>query len=257
MYGKLFESTYTGSMYGKGATVFAVWGYAIAHTKPDGSVEINPKMLAGAIGESVDEIAEALDFLQRPDDESRTKSEDGKRLIREGEYLFRVVNFSHYRSIRNDEERREYNRQKQAESRARRASSNGLSLTVIEKSAVSAAVSRGQPTQTHASDSDSDSNSNSEKSKIQMGSRARPARKRCPEEFQVTEDLRTWAAKNAPGVNLEIQTASFRDYEFRNGKTDWPAAWRNWMRKATPKTSIPLADRLTWRPSEEDERVPD
>lgn len=60
------------------------------------------------------------------------------------------------------------------------------------------------------------------------------ARKRCPEEFQVTEDLRTWAAANASGVDIEAQTAAFRDYEFRNGKTDWAATWRNWMRKAKP-----------------------
>lgn len=69
----------------------------------------------------------------------------------------------------------------------------------------------------------------------QRGSSPRPtARKRCPEEFQVTEDLRTWAAANAPGVDVEAQTAAFRDYEFRNGKTDWAATWRNWMRKAKP-----------------------
>ena len=61
--------------------------------------------------------------------------------------------------------------------------------------------------------------------------RARPAR-RCPTEFAITPEMRAWAAANTPAVNLERETAAFRDHEYRAAKTDWPAAWRTWMRKA-------------------------
>ena len=155
MYGKLFESTFTGSMYGRGAVVFQSGATAIAHGKPDGSVEINPRMLAATLGESLELVQSALQFLQATDPESRTKTEDGKRLIRESEYLYRIVNFQQYRNIRNDEERREYNRRKQAEHRAKAKASNRPSLTVIEKSALSA-----------HSDSDSDSDSDSEAGRL-------------------------------------------------------------------------------------------
>jgi hypothetical protein len=61
--------------------------------------------------------------------------------------------------------------------------------------------------------------------------RARPA-KRCPEEFQLDEELRTWAAEHFPDVSVERETAAFRDHEYRSAKTDWRAAWRTWIRNA-------------------------
>lgn len=119
MYGKLFESTFTGSMYGKGPIVFSVWSYVIAHTKPDGMVELNPLMLAGIIGCQASEIEAALEYLCSPDNSSRTKEAEGRRLIKEGEYLYKTVNYSTYNSVRNEPQRREYNRIKKQESRAR------------------------------------------------------------------------------------------------------------------------------------------
>ena len=61
--------------------------------------------------------------------------------------------------------------------------------------------------------------------------RKRPS-KRCPADFQVTEDLRAWAAGKHPEVDLDAETEAFRDHEFATAKTDWPATWRSWIRKA-------------------------
>jgi hypothetical protein len=58
------------------------------------------------------------------------------------------------------------------------------------------------------------------------------ASKRCPKDFEITDDMKTWSAKECPNVNLERQTAVFRDHEFKNARKDWPATWRNWMRRA-------------------------
>jgi hypothetical protein len=135
MYGKFFASTYTGSMFGAGLPVFAVWGYVIANTI-NGQVELNPKLLAAVLGGSETEIIKAIEFLCSSDDRSRSKVEDGKRLIREGEYAYRVPTFLFYRDIRNEDERREYNRQKKAEERARKKSE--VKPSVIDKSALSA-----------------------------------------------------------------------------------------------------------------------
>jgi hypothetical protein len=118
MYGKFFASTYTGSMFGAGADVFAVWGYVIANTV-NAQVELNPRLLSAVLGTPEDRIAAAVDFLCSPDAKSRSKVEDGKRLIREGEFAYRVPTFFNYRSIRNEDERREYNRKKKAEQRTR------------------------------------------------------------------------------------------------------------------------------------------
>jgi hypothetical protein len=137
LYGKHFESMYTGSMFGVGPTVFAVWGYVISHTKKDGFTELNPQLLGAVIGCPPEEIETAIEFLCSPDERSRSKDEDGRRMIREGEFDYRVVNYTSYRNILNEDERRAYNRLKKRESRARQKS-KGQSLTVNEKSVVSA-----------------------------------------------------------------------------------------------------------------------
>lgn len=65
------------------------------------------------------------------------------------------------------------------------------------------------------------------------GKRKSPATP-APPTFEVTGDLRLWAADHAPRINLERETENFLDWHRANGKTktDWVAAWRNWMRKA-------------------------
>ena len=70
--------------------------------------------------------------------------------------------------------------------------------------------------------------------KNKKGSRSSPRvpRKRCPSDFKITPELREWAAKSAPDVDIEKQTARMMDWEFRTGKVDWPAVWRTWMSKA-------------------------
>ena len=65
---------------------------------------------------------------------------------------------------------------------------------------------------------------------------ARPkASKRCPDDFVVTAELRQWAQSETPGVDVEFETAAMRDYAYAKAHTDWPAAWRNWMRTAYRK----------------------
>ncbi len=60
--------------------------------------------------------------------------------------------------------------------------------------------------------------------------KARPA-KRCPDDFTVTDEMRSWATTEAPGVDVDRATAKFRDHTFSTARTDWPATWRNWLRK--------------------------
>lgn len=63
------------------------------------------------------------------------------------------------------------------------------------------------------------------------GKRATP-RRRCPEDFQITEELREWAKTKAPDVDIDAETEGFRDWEFKHARSDWDATWRGWMRTA-------------------------
>ena len=118
MYGKFFASTFTGSMVGSGLNVFALWGYVIANTKPDGHVEINPTIVAATLGCELKEIESALEILTAPDPKSRNKKEDGRRLIQQSAFLYFVPTFSDYRNIRDDETRRDYMKNYMREYRA-------------------------------------------------------------------------------------------------------------------------------------------
>lgn len=55
-----------------------------------------------------------------------------------------------------------------------------------------------------------------------------------PNPFLLTAEMRAWAAESVPGVDLKTETEKFVDYWRGEAKTkaDWPATWRNWMRKA-------------------------
>lgn len=117
MYGKHFGKLYEGSMLGAGAVVFAVWGYVIAKQEPDrivgSQVALNPVLLSAILGEPESAVSKAIEFLCSPDPKSSTKSHEGRRLIRLGEFDYQVVNGAKYRRIRNAEERRAQNRNAQ------------------------------------------------------------------------------------------------------------------------------------------------
>lgn len=65
------------------------------------------------------------------------------------------------------------------------------------------------------------------------------ASRRAPPEFAVTSEMREWAEREAPRVDLLRETARFRDCEFRTAHSDWVATWRNWMRTAQERIARP------------------
>lgn len=106
-------------MVGKGAVYFAVWGYVIAKAKM-GRLEINPVLLSAIIGCEKEAIEGALFDMQQPDPESRNKNYDGRKLVKEGQFQYFVPSHDYYRKMRDEDDRREYNRIKQREHRERK-----------------------------------------------------------------------------------------------------------------------------------------
>lgn len=110
-------------MVGSGSHVFALMGYIIANMKPDkvvgAQVRLNATLLATIIGETEHRMQEAIDFLCSPDKNSTSPDEQGRRLVKLGTFDYRVVNGAKYQAIRNEEERREKNRIRVEEHRAK------------------------------------------------------------------------------------------------------------------------------------------
>jgi hypothetical protein len=120
MYGKIFASMFTGSLMGSGSHVYAVMTYAVANADAEGFVELNPALLAALIGDPRERIEQAIEHLCAADPHSRTPDEDGRRLVQEGQFLFRIVNYAKYRGQRDAEGRREYMRAYMADYRDKR-----------------------------------------------------------------------------------------------------------------------------------------
>jgi uncharacterized protein YdaU (DUF1376 family) len=68
---------------------------------------------------------------------------------------------------------------------------------------------------------------------IASAASAKPPRavRKCPESFSLTAELLEFAAK-FPAVDYRAETEKLRDHTFKNAISDWPGAWRNWIRRA-------------------------
>ncbi len=120
MYGKLFQRMYQGSMVGAGSHVFAVWSYCIAHADPEThTVDLNPVLLSAVIGEPVERINAAIDYLSAPDEHSHCTEHNGARIVHQTGYAYYLVTHEQYRNISNNQDLRKYFRDKKRQQRAK------------------------------------------------------------------------------------------------------------------------------------------
>jgi hypothetical protein len=72
------------------------------------------------------------------------------------------------------------------------------------------------------------------------GEERQKAARNCPDDFGLTDEMREWASKECPQIDIDRETATFKDYTFATPRSDWLKTWRNWMRKAKPANGRPL-----------------
>ena len=69
---------------------------------------------------------------------------------------------------------------------------------------------------------------------------------RLPDDFVVTDEMRTWVEEKYPGLDWRHHTEAFRDYWVgapgaKGVKQAWVPTWRNWMRREYERS--PMAQR--------------
>lgn len=158
MFGKTFESMYDGSMYGAGPVCFALMGYVIAKTRKS-RIELNPKKLSDTFGCSQEEVEKAILWATTPDGQSRNKKHEGRRLVKEGMFQYFVPSWEYYRGLRDEDDRREYNRNWMADKREKEKQEqpDALDIELARKKPSSKKLSQiiaeldaeGVPTNTH------------------------------------------------------------------------------------------------------------
>ena len=225
MYAKLFGSIYQGTLRGN-AHGLLVFTNMLAHCDARGHVDIHPRMIAEEVGLSVEQVRAALDYLEAPDPESRSPEHEGRRIVRLDEHRawgWIVVNYAKYRAIRNEEDRREQNRLAQERWRSK------------QNKPASATSKQSKPPSAQA---EAEEEAKEGKSK-DCASRKRAANshgERLPDD-QPTPELIAWAETARPDLDVRTEAESFRDYwraqpGAKGRKSDWPATWRNWIRRA-------------------------
>lgn len=129
-YTKLFNSILHSTIWNEGNETRIVWITMLAMADKEGNVQASIPGLAKMAGVSIADTEAALKKFQEPDQYSRTPEFEGRR-IKPCDGGWTLLNHGKYRRLMSTEERREYNRQKQAEYRQRKKDEDGNeSITV-------------------------------------------------------------------------------------------------------------------------------
>ena len=124
MYVKLFSSLYQGTLRGRSDEIL-VFTNLLAHCDQHGIVDKHFKAIAEETGLSKVRVRKAIVALESPDPESRSPEMDGCRIVKIDAHRvwgWKIVNYGKYRSIRNEDDRREQNRLAQERWRNRHVS---------------------------------------------------------------------------------------------------------------------------------------
>jgi hypothetical protein len=212
-YTPVFDTVFNGTMCGKWPTL-PVWLTMLPLADWRGHIDMTPEAIAARTGWPIPLLLEGILALCEPDPRSRSKDDDGRRLVRlsdERDWGWRVVNIQKYRE---------------------KASGAGQVADGRNAEKVKRYRDRHRPTPDDTdrhrmtpldTNSYSDTDINKEKSKKAAQKRAT----RVPEDF--TPDL-AYAQAQVPDIDAEAEAAKFRDWEFAKPKSDWSATWRNWVR---------------------------
>jgi hypothetical protein len=142
MYSKLFDSMYDGTLATKGPWQAVVtFQQMLILCDPTGTIDMTAEAIARRTTIPIDVITTGIAALEAPDAESRMSNDEGRRIVRLDDHRswgWQIVNFVHYRNLRDEDARREYQRDLM---RKRRAKANGADVSAV--SSVLAPVSNG------------------------------------------------------------------------------------------------------------------
>lgn len=137
--------------------------------------------------------------------------------------------------------------------------SHGETSNDEEKSHLSVEKSHGESEKSHGETKKSHSETLIGSNQKEPSNKERARAHRLPEGWHPDEALLEWARANVPDLEIEYEQEKFTDYWIGCGKTkvDWPATWRNWMRRAAREFSPTRRayDKTTATLSENDRRI--
>ncbi len=115
MYGKIFRQMYKGTLAMVGPwQALVTFQQMIVLADINGTVDMTPDAISRETTIPIEIINTGIEALEKPDPESRSPEEEGRRIIRLREnssWGWKIVNYAHYRKIQSEEQRAEYQAQ--------------------------------------------------------------------------------------------------------------------------------------------------
>lgn len=222
MYAKIFTQIYDGTLVTRGPwEALVTFQQMLVLADLDGNVDMTSGAIARRTTIPLEIIEKGILCLLGPDAESRTPSENGRRIVPlcdDRSWGWRIVNYKHYRDMKREEDRREYHREYWHK---RKLKLNDSTET-----------QHAQPSQPIAE-------ADTSKDKVEK-STARSRGTRLPPDFVPDMEF----AKQYYCGKVEFD--KFRDYwdsipGAKGVKLNWNATWRNWCRNARPSPAAQAA----------------
>ena len=199
---KLFTSITESTVWLTPASTRIVWITMIAMADRHGRVYASVPGLAHRARVTVDECKEALRTFEEPDEDSRTKEFEGRRILAfEGGW--ELLNHAKYRAIQNDEAIRESKRAYMQRQREKWNSSSTVENLPLDL----------------------------DLPKEEKAPKKRGSWRIVPEDW-VPKAAHRDKVKHWPQSRYDSELQKFRDWEFKEPKTDADRAFSRWLRKA-------------------------
>jgi hypothetical protein len=222
-YTKLFSSIVTSTVWQSDPETKIVWITMLALADRHGEVQGSIPGLAHIAGVSLEGCKRALERFQQPDEYSRTKDHEGRR-IEEIDGGWALLNYAKYRAMASSDDQMEKNAERQRRHRLRKRETAGTdrSSSVTESNGASRPV-------THVTtEAEGDAEADSKPNGLEKRLRAM----RLPLDWKPTPAQIEYAKRQ--GCPNPTETMNyFKEYWGANGKRmiDWNLTWQTWCRR--------------------------
>jgi len=111
MYGKIWKSMFEGSLYMAGWEAIFTFMILITFANKQGEVDITIPALSGKTSVPIDILEKGIEVLSAPDEKTRTKADDGRRITlldEDRDWGWRITNYEKYAKARDMEAIRQY-----------------------------------------------------------------------------------------------------------------------------------------------------
>ena len=231
MYAKVFAQMYDGSLCTQGPwEALVTFQQFLVLADQEGAVDMTAEAIARRTTVPLEIIKKGIETLVQPDPQSRTPTEDGRRLVPLSEgrsWGWLVVNYKHYRQLKREEDRREYHRD------------------YWHKRKATQHTQHTQHTQPNQPIAEAEAEAEAEATTTKVVVRAT----RLPQDWVLPQEWSDWAKSERPDINPNLVASAFRDFWISKAgkdacKRDWQATWRNWVRNQRAAHSRPLQSRI-------------